>query len=340
MPLYPQFLECIMCFLMDVEKWLLEPSNPSVRFWALQDIGGKSPSDSEVVEAQGDVMASPPVEAILARQEVGGGWGGERDMYNPKYTATTHSLRILADLGAARTSAIERGIEHIYRFQRDSGHFLIDLPVTEKGRVSTVKDGCCIDGNILHYLIHFGYLDDSRTRRLLDFTVGYHDAEGAGWRCRGYPINAATVFPKNCYMGAAKMLHALAMIPAKKRGKAIQDVIDREVENILENGVYRYLRNPDGSRTDKAGWKRFGFPLFYQSDVLEVLDTLALLGVEDDRLRPSVDLVLEARQPDGRWLLENTFNGKMWVDIEKKGAPSKWITLRALRTLKRLGVAS
>jgi hypothetical protein len=324
---------------MDPKTWLLEDDNPSVRFWALQDLEGRSLSDAEVVESQEALMASQPMRAILSKQEAGGWWVEEKDMYNPKYTATTHSLRILAELGAARTPAMERGVEHIFRFQRDSGHFLVVLPATEKGQASTVKDGCCIDGNILHYLIHFGYLDDARTRRLLDFTVGYHDSEGAGWKCRSYPINAAGVFPKNCYMGATKLLHALAMIPAKKRGKAIQGVIDREVENILENGVYRYLRNLDGTRKDKAGWKKFGFPLFYQADVLEVLDTLALLGVKDDRMRPAVDLVLKARQPDGRWLLENTFNGKMWADIEEKGQPSKWITLRALRTLKRLGVA-
>jgi hypothetical protein len=34
------------------------------------------------------------------------------------------------------------------------------------------------------------------------------------------------------------------------------------------------------------------------------------------------------------WLLEHTYNGKMWVDIEKKGQPSKWVTLRTLRVLK------
>jgi hypothetical protein len=112
-------------------------------------------------------------------------------------------------------------------------------------------------------------------------------------------------------------------------------VIDREVENILENGVYRYLRDPSGSRKDKVGWKRFGFPLFYQSDALEVLDTLTRLGVHDERMRDAVDLVLKARRSDGCWLLENTFNGKMWVDIEEKGRPSKWITLRAVRTLRR-----
>ena len=31
---------------------------------------------------------------------------------------------------------------------------------------------------------------------------------------------------------------------------------------------------------------------------------------------------------------ERTLNGKMWIDIEQKGQPSKWITLRALRVLK------
>jgi hypothetical protein len=29
-----------------------------------------------------------------------------------------------------------------------------------------------------------------------------------------------------------------------------------------------------------------------------------------------------------------SLNGKMWVDIEAKGMPSKWITLRALRMQK------
>lgn len=324
---------------MDVETWLLESDDPSVRYWALQDVKGKPQDDPAVLEAQEMIMSSPPVKAIFDNQEPGGWWVKEGDMYLPKYTATTHSLLILAEFGAKRTPAIERAIEHIYRFQRNSGHFLIELPATKKGQASLIKDGCCIDGNVLRYLAHFGYLDDPRTRRLIDFTNGYHDGENAGWRCRSYPINESTVFPKNCYMGATKMLRSLSLIPPEKRGKDIQAVIDRETRNILENLVYRYLRNPDGSRKDKKGWKKLGFPLFYQSDVLEVLDTLTRLGVHDDRMQPAIDIVLEARQPDGRWLLENTYNGKMWVDIEEKRKPSKWITLRAIRTLKRLGIA-
>jgi len=285
-------------------------------------------------------MSSLPIKSILSAQQPGGWWVGEKDMYLPKYTATTHSLLILAELGAKRTREIKRGVEQVYRFQRDSGHFLQDLPITAKGKASAMKNGCCFDGNVLYYLIHFGYLDDPRTRRLMDFNVEYHDGENAGWICRNYPIDPATVFPKNCYMGAVKMLRALSTIPQPKRSREVQEIIDREVKNILENGVYQYLRNPDETRKDKAGWKRFGFPLFYQSDALEVLDTLTRLGVHDDRMLPAVDLVLSARQPDGSWLLDNTYNGKMWVNIEEKGKPSKWVTLRALRALKRFGLST
>jgi hypothetical protein len=322
---------------LELSDWLLEPSDPSVRYWALRELKRKGSGNAEVLAAQDEVMESSQVKTILAAQNPCGWWVGEKDMYLPKYTATTHSLLILTELGAKRTPAIERGIEHIFRFQRRSGHFLPDLPTTEKGKSSSVKDGCCFDGNILYYLIHFGYLDDPRTRLLIDFNISYHDDQDAGWKCRSYPVNPAAVSPKNCYMGAAKMLRAISTIPLQARGGEIQSIIDREVDNILENGVYHYLHNSDGTFKDKAGWKKFGFPLFYQSDALEVLDTLTRLGVHDVRMRDAIDLVLSARQPDGKWLLENTFNGKMWVDIEEKGKPSKWITLRALRVLKHLG---
>ncbi len=33
--------------------------------------------------------------------------------------------------------------------------------------------------------------------------------------------------------------------------------------------------------------------------------------------------------------MENSLNGKMWIDIEAKGKPSMWVTLRALRILKQ-----
>jgi len=35
-----------------------------------------------------------------------------------------------------------------------------------------------------------------------------------------------------------------------------------------------------------------------------------------------------------RWKLRTSFNGKMLADVESKGQPSRWVTLRALTALK------
>jgi len=319
----------------EVLDWLLGPENPSVRFWALRQLKNKQLNSPEVVEVQNAIMTSPCVKTILKAQKGEGQWVQYDDMYNPKYTATTHTLLILAELGAKRNQQIEKAIEHLFQFQRNSGHFLRDLPKTEKGKDSVVKDGCCLDGNILYYLIHFDYLNDPRTRRLIDFQIEYHSDDDGGWMCRAFPIDKSKVFPTNCYMGGVKVLKALARIPAEDRSSDLKRIIKQEADIILENQIFNYLRNPNGSRKAKAGWKKFGFPLFYQSDILEVLDVLTELGVKDERMQESVDLVLESRNERGSWDLKNTFNGKMLCEIEKKNAPSKWITLRALRMLKR-----
>lgn len=319
----------------DVIDWLLEDRNPSVRFWTLKQLQGASASSVDVKNAQDSIMETQCIRALLGAQEKGGHWGRLDNMYEPKYRATTHNLLLLAELGAKRTTAIEAAIEHLFLYQRDSGHFLIELPKTEKGKASIVKDGCCIDGNVLYYLIHFGYLKDPRTKKLIDFQIDYHSEEEGGWNCRSYPIDRSKVFPENCFMGTVKMLKGLSQIPNKERSSSLQEIIDQEVEIILDNGIYKYLKNPDGTRKEKMGWSRFGFPLFYQSDALEVLDVLTNLGFKDDRMQDSIDLVLSVRGDDGRWLLKNTYNGKMFCNIEEKHKTSKWITLRALRVLHR-----
>jgi len=319
----------------DSTEWLLGKDNPSVRYFTLREIEVREENDPEVQKAHDEIMESALVKAILQAQKPEGYWENEDNLYLPKYTATTNQMLILAEVGAKKTLEIEKAIEHVYRFQRNSGHFLIGLPKTERGRNSVVKDACCYDGNILHYLVHFGYLNDPRTRKLLEFTYDYYDKENTGWKCRAYPIDPSKVFPVNCFMGRTKVLKALSMIPEDQRDPQMKEIIDREVEKILENDVYRYLRNSDESRKEKAGWKRFGFPLFYQADLLEILNTLTRLGVRDERMRDSVDVVINAQQPDGKWLLKNTYNGKMWRDIEEKHKPSKWITLRAMCVLKK-----
>jgi len=285
-----------MALSSDTIEWLLKPDNPSVRYWTLNDLLGKDAGDPEVLAAQKEIMQSKTVSTILGAQNPEGYWVHMEDMYLPKYKATTHQLLMLAEMGATRTPMIEKAIEHVYLFQRNSGHFLTELPKSEKGRDSVVKDGCCFDGNVLYYLNHFGYLEDPRTEKLLNFIYDYYDEDNTGWKCRAYPINPNAVFPVNCYMGATKILKAFSMIPKNKRSPRMKEIIDREIEKILDNRVYKYLRNFEGDSKDKAGWKRFGYPLFYQADLLEVMVTLSRLGVHDDRMLDAIKIIEQTQQ--------------------------------------------
>jgi hypothetical protein len=317
----------------DVVEWLLEKENPSVRYWTLQDICDRPESDADVIQAQKEIMGSLPVTTILKNQDPKGFWVSVEDPYRPKYRATYHQLLILAELGASLTNQIKKAIDIVFtHYQYYSGHFSSKIIKTERGKKSKLIDGACMTGNILRFLLHFGYLHDERTQKALNFLVKTHNN---GWFCRAYPINRLKVFPENCYMGGVSPLIALSMIPEPERTPEIQEIINQEVEIYLENEIFMYLKDEKGNRKAKFGWKRFGFPLFYQSDALEVLDVLTKLGIKDERMEKAVDLLLSKQDETGKWNLENTFNGKMWVDIEEKRNPSKWITLKAVRVLKR-----
>ena len=56
----------------EVTSWLLESDNPSVRFWALQDLVDRKSSDPAVQAAQDEIMGSLQVKLILGKQQSGG----------------------------------------------------------------------------------------------------------------------------------------------------------------------------------------------------------------------------------------------------------------------------
>jgi hypothetical protein len=96
-----------------------------------------------------------------------------------------------------------------------------------------------------------------------------------------------------------------------------------------------------GERDAKRGWLKFGFPLHYNSDTLEAMYALAVAGVPmTEALAGPLQVIRDRRTADGSWLLENSLNGKMWADVEEKGAPSKWLTYRGLYVLDHFGASA
>ena len=133
-------------------------------------------------------------------------------------------------------------------------------------------------------------------------------------------------------MGVAKALKALTAIPPEKRSSATGKKIEEIVEYFLKHHIHKKSHNL--SEISRPGWLKLGFPLMYQTDILELLEIFAELKVRDPRMRDALEIIKTKQMTDGTWKLENSNNGKMLVNIEKKGLPSKWITLKALKVLK------
>ena len=138
-----------------------------------------------------------------------------------------------------------------------------------------------------------------------------------------------------CAWGAVKAMLALSKVPASQRTPAINAAIETGIDFLLSRDPAAadypmgYTTKPNGS------WFKFGYPIGYVTDVLQILEVLTALGCGGDpRLAAAYELVLSKRDASGRWPLEYTYNGKTWVDVEQKGQPSKWVTLRALRVLR------
>lgn len=311
-------------YSMKVREWLLSDSNPSVQYWTLKDLLGFPEKDARVQRSRQLIPRQNVVEKIFSLQKQGF-WGTPRKLWG--YNNSVFQLLLLSELGVERDLRIEKAVEFVFEFQLEDGSF---TSVAGKKRRTYSTNEFCLTGIILRFLLLFGYETDSRVNEALNFLI----TTGEDWSCNWYPMEKDKVIPKTCYMGGIKALAALAKLPSHLVTKEVKDIIHGNAEVYLENRIYWYRRDTLGKRVKKPSWARFAFPLFWQSDVLDVLDVLTELGIKDERMKESVDLV-RSKQVEGRWILERTYPKKGGV-LGKVGNPSKWITLRTLRVLKRM----
>jgi len=312
-------------------EWLLSDSNPSIQYWTLKDLLDTPEEDARVQESRKLIARQDAVQNIFSFQNNQGFWGDPQRLWG--YKNTVFQLLLLSELGFERDSCIQKAVECVFNFQSEDGSFTSRAGTTRKKHQ---PNEFCLTGIILRFLLLFGYENDPRLHDALDFLVS---TEENGWFCKWYPMQEEKVFPEKCYMGGIKVLGAFAELPPHLKSSEIEDIIKKNAEIYLENQIYWYRKDSKGNRRDKPSWTRFTFPLFWQSDALDVLDVLTSLGVKDERMQDSVDLI-KSKQVEGKWILERSYQKKALVTLEKVGNPSKWITLRALRVLKRIGLFS
>ncbi len=322
---------------LDPVPWLLEGDDPSVRFFTLTSLLGSSPDSPEAAAARRDIMARGAVPAILAAQGEDGHWEARDRFYTAKYRGTVWQLIILAELGAdGADERVRRGCEAVLRDAQDrlSGGFAVGRAKRDGGGLHS-RVIPCLTGNMVFSLIRLGMLDDRRVQAGIDWLTTYaRFDDGDGEAPTGWPYEPWEMCwgRHTCLMGVVKTLKGLAEIPPQRRSPEVRRTLDDGVEFLLRHHVHK--RSHDLARDSKPGWKRLGFPRMWQTDVLEILGILAKLGrAGDERAGEARALVASRADAQGHWKLQDTFNGRFWVDIETKGEPSRWITLRALQAL-------
>jgi hypothetical protein len=313
---------------LDVSKsasvidWLLEVDQPAVRYRTLLDLAGLSENNSDVKESRSQITKRGWVASILSRQKPGGYWESSDSLYRPKYTATNWMALVLSDLGVTRDdSRISKMAELFLRKWMD-----------EDGE-NIFTSEVCIVGNTARFMTRFGYYDDRRTRRLFARLVEDQKEDG-GWHCR--ESSRGTL---DCW----EALAAFAAIPKQSRTRAMKNAIERGAEFYLERALFK----EDGAKY--RPWFRLHYPVHYYYDILVGLDVITSLGYgEDRRVKPALEL-LSLKGRSGKWCLErihpdppsyawgvhNRRHRTNPFALEPIGQPSKWITLTALKVLKR-----
>ncbi|MGQ9492685.1 MAG: hypothetical protein ACUVR2_02840 [Anaerolineae bacterium] len=338
---------------MDALSWLLEPDNPSVRYLALRHLLGHSKDDMEVQAARSAIPSSPLVARIFARQAPGGYWGDPTSPYLPKYKSTYWTLMLLGHLGLHRTDEpVQRAAEHIFRFQQPEGGFAECSEegawreysyVTQRRQAHGKQPPepqafmadlvhqmtlSCLTGNMVATLLRLGYDEDPRLWRAVGWLVSIQHGDG-GWLC---PYWKAHIRDKHsCFHGTICALEGLAEIPLQKRSPQVQESLARGAEFLLMHRLYR--SDHHDWQVINPSWLEFAFPWFSGYSVLRGLWVLTRLGINDERMEDGLTVLREKQRNDGKWILEKA-PSPMQVTLEKKGQPSKWITLKALGVLQ------
>lgn len=318
-----------------VLTWLLEENQPCVRYYTLTDLLDRGPDDSDVRAAGAQLSRVGWASEILKRQGPTGFWERREPrtvkeylyfLWFPEFSSTIWSAIVLADLGLTSTEP---------RIQKTADR-LFEYKLGLSSMINLYHEEMCAVGNAARTLTRFGYGDDPRVRRLYEWILEDQRSDG-GWNCsQGTPGTLERSEP----------LAALAALPNSARSNRIEAAIARGAEFFLTRELFR-----EGPRYPP--WFRFHYPNHYFYDTLVGLDLLTKLGYGGDRrLRPALKLLGKKRRRDGSWIIDRAHpdapasllhlhvKTPRPLQLESPGEPSKWITLTALRVLKRVEEAS
>jgi hypothetical protein len=321
-------------------EWLLEEENPGVRYLALRDLLKLPSDDPDLIMARKKAHQEGPIAAVLDAMKPDGYWVTPGAGYSCKYKSGVWSLIMLAQLGAS--------VEMDERLNR-ACQYLMDHAMAEAGQFSVdgTPEGTidCLQGNLVSALIEMGY-QDNRMEQAIDWMARSVTAEGIAplkvknanrhyFNWNSGPVFACHYNNKlSCAWGGTKVLLALGKIPAETRSPQVDNAIQTALEFFLAVDPLKaeYPTRPGGK--PNPNWWKLSFPVFYVTDILQLLEALIEVGQPGDpRIKNALTYIQNQQDENGCWSLEHEY--KTWFKFGPKDKPNKWVTYRALRVLKQ-----
>jgi hypothetical protein len=330
--------------------WLLELEDAGVRYLALRDLTGAG--EKEVKAARGKAHREGPIAVILDNMNPEGYWVNPGPGYLPKFKSIVWSLITLAQLGAS--------IEEDKRIGTAVSYYLDNALVqggqfTPNGRVTDI--GLCLQGNMLVSLLDLGCRDnrldnayrwtarritgDNLPRKIND--NGLTPADGVSGPFRNVKFITNPLFGCRtneglaCAWAGVNVMLAFSRLPLEHRTDLEKQAIEAGVDFFLNNNPAAAGFPGHRKGTPDPRWWHFVFPSF-AGDMLRIAEAFTALGYgSDPRLAGTLDIIRQKQDEKGRWLYEypNTMKSKMWYKFGEFGQPNKWITLKAMRVLRK-----
>lgn len=305
---------------MDTIDWLLD-SDPSIRWQVLRDLLDE-PEDLVLAE-RARVASEGFGAALLSFQEPSGYWNADEYGEGGSRKSVFWSLAALRRLGALpEDPAVGRAVEKVR--SSVTWHYWDDLPFFH-GEVEP-----CINGGVLAQNAYFGVLGEGAAR-LVERLLAEQQSDG-GWNCEAPKSSVSSFDTTLCVLeGLAEYVRR-----AGDSSRTIAQARAAGEEYLLDRVLFRRKSTGDVA---EGRYLNFSFPPYWFYDILRALDYFREAEVRfESRMQPAVDVLLERRQADGRWLAGVPWPGETYLELDApQDEPSRWNTLRALRVLRWAG---
>ena len=308
-------------------EWLLA-GEPWVVYRALIDLLDKDEKDKAVTTAEMAITEHPLVKKIFEGLNEDGYWGRPKDIHTwwPRKDTTFWILPVLADFGlTVEDKKIARACEYVFTAQLPSGGFGWDPPT---------KPGDCHSSIIIESLAKLDLLQDSRLQRAYQWLIKRQRLDGGFWCKDTGQIGGPREREPSCAFSTMFVLGALAQNPKLRNSETAKKGVDFLFQCWENRGKIKYAGHDSQIET---GWEKLKYP-FTDYKILKFLDVLSQFEYAKKRLLETemIDLLLSRRDEGGRYTPESIH--EVWSDFDfgQKERPSRWITILALRIVKRI----